>query len=109
MGTSMRFKKTKCKALYPGWGNPQYQYKLGDEWMESRPVLVDEKLGVTHEYVLKAQKANHILGCTTSSVSSRLRELILPLCSLLVRSHLEYCVQPWGPQHNKDVDLLEQV
>lgn len=31
------------------------------------------------------------------------------LCSALVRSHLEHCVQAWGPQHRKDVELLEQI
>jgi len=56
---------------------------------------------------LTAQKANRILGCIKSSVSSRLREGILPIWSTLVRAHLESRVQLWSPQHRKDTDLLE--
>ena len=53
-------------------------------------VLVDCKLDLSQ---LCAQKAKQILGCIKSSVINRVREVILVLCSMLVRPHLEYCVQ----------------
>jgi len=42
-------------------------------------------------------------------VGSRVRKGILPLCSNLVRAHLEFCVQLWSPQHRQDMELLERV
>jgi len=111
----MRFNKAKCRVLHMGWGNPCYQNRLGDKELESRPakkdlgVLVGEKLDVSWQCALTAQKASRILGCIKSSVASRSREGILPLCCALVRPHLESSIQLWSPQHRKDMNLLEQV
>jgi len=71
-------------------------------------VPVDEKLDMTRKFALAAQKANRILGCIKRSMASRSREGILPLCSALVRPHLESYIQLWSPQHRKHMDLLEQ-
>jgi len=57
-----------------------------------------------HLQLRKAQKANHTLGCIKRSMAVREREVILPICSVLVRQH-----SAPGPQHKKDIDLLEQV
>ncbi|KFR08139.1 hypothetical protein Y956_12049, partial [Nipponia nippon] len=111
----MKFNKAKCKVLHMGRGNPKDKYSLGREWIESSPdeqdlgVLVDEKLNMTQQCALAAQKANCILGCIKRNVTSRSRKVILPLYSTLMRPHLEYCVQLWGPQHKKHMDLLERV
>jgi len=42
-------------------------------------------------------------------MASRSREVILPLCSALVRSHVESCIHLWSPQHREDMELLEGV
>jgi len=70
---------------------------------------VDEKLDTIWQCALAAQKANRFLGCIKSSVASRLREVILLLCSTLMRPHLESCIKPWGPQYKKVMNLLERV
>jgi len=111
----MRFNKARCEVLHLGQGNPHYQSRLGDEGTESSPVkkdleaLMDEKLDMSHKCELTAQKANCILGCIKRSLGSRLREVILPLCSTLVRPHLESRIQLWSLQHRKDMEVLERI
>ena len=35
--------------------------------------------------------------------------MILPIYSALVRPLIKHCILVWGPQHRKDVELLERV
>ena len=70
---------------------------------------MDGKLDMSELCTLTSQKANHILSCIKRSVASRMREVILLCYSVLVRFHLEYCVQMRSHQYRRDVDLLNHI
>ena len=103
------------KAFHLGRRNPRHPYRLVGAVLESSPaekdlgLSMDEKLNVSQQCAPAAGKANGILGSISRGVASRDREVIVPLCSALVRPHLQHCVQGWSPQHKKDRELLERV
>lgn len=68
---------------------------------------MDKKVDMSQQHVLTVQNAKLLLDCIKSSMASRSMEMILPFHSAPVRAHLECCICLWGPQHKKDVDLLE--
>ncbi|GAB0209022.1 mitochondrial enolase superfamily member 1 [Grus japonensis] len=111
----MQFNKGKCQVLHLGRNNPRHQYMLGATQLESSfaekdlEFVVETKLNMSQQCALTAKAANGILGCIRQSIASRLREVIFPLYSALVRPQLEYCVHVWAPQYKKDMEILERV
>lgn len=112
---SRKVHQAKSKVLHLSQGSFQFQHRLNDDWIENSTekkdlrVLVDEKLDTSQQWALTAQKANCILGFITRWLTSRAKEKIVSLCSVLLRSHLQYCIQLWDPQNKRYMELLEQI
>ena len=84
------FKKS-CRALPLERNSPTPQNMLAANILESSVaekdlgVPVDTKLSMSQQHTLAARKANSLLGCIGNTIASRLREVILPLYSALMR------------------------
>jgi len=111
----MKFNKDKCKVLHLRKHNPGVEHRLGSTQLGSNSVerdlevLVDSKLNMSEECAAAAKQANRILGSINKGITSRDKEVIIPLYSVLVRQHLEHCTQFWSLLCKKHVDRLETV
>lgn len=73
--------------------------KRGAAWLgsstagEALEALVDSEQSVSRRYALSAKMTNSVQSSVARSTAKRLGDLIHLLCSVLVRSVLEHCVQ----------------
>ncbi|CAM5114511.1 unnamed protein product [Eretmochelys imbricata] len=111
----MKFNSEKCKVMHLGINNKNFSYKLGTHQLEVTEeekdlgVLVDHGMTMSRQCDKAVKKANAVLGCIRRRISSRDKEVLVPLYKALVRPHLEYCVQFWSPMFKKEEFKLEQV
>ncbi|CAM5150473.1 unnamed protein product [Natator depressus] len=111
----MKFNSEKCKVMHLGINNKNFSYKLGTHQLEVTEeekdlgVLIDHRMTMSCQCDMAVKKANVVLGWIRRGISSRDKEVLVPLYKALVRPHLEYCVQFWSPMFKKDEFKLEQV
>uniref|UniRef100_A0A8C5QJD5 Uncharacterized protein n=1 Tax=Leptobrachium leishanense TaxID=445787 RepID=A0A8C5QJD5_9ANUR len=101
--------------MHLGRKNPRAEYRIFDTVLTSTSeerdlgAIISEDLRVSSQCNRAAGNASRMLGCVGRGISSRKREVLMPLYRALVRPHLEYCVQYWRPYLQKDIDILERV
>lgn len=55
------------------------------------------------------RKTNSILGCIRQNIANRSREVILSLCLVLGRTHLEFWIQFLAAQYVRNVGIMESL
>ena len=110
-----QFSKGQCKDLHQGRNSSRRQSILGAVWLEISftrkvlGVLLDGKLTMSLQCAFIKRRANGILGYIRRNIASRLKEVVLPVSTVLVRPHLEYCVQFWAPHCKREMELQERL
>lgn len=79
-----KVQQREMQSPTPGRKSPNTLVESGNNWLENNfaekdlGVLID-KLNMSKQCALAAKKTKGILGCITNSVTSRSREVMLPL------------------------------
>jgi len=71
-------------------------------------LLVGARLNTSQQCAHVAKKANNILACIRNGAANKSREVIVPLCTALVRLHFKYCAC-WAPRYKTDIEALDRV
>ena len=96
----MLFNVGKCKCLHTGPGNTGMNYEMGGTILSKTGKEKD--LGVTMNANMKVSEQCRI-------AASKEKSLIVPLYKVIVRPHLEYCIQAWSPYLRKGIDMLDKI
>ena len=91
------------------------EYKMGDAVLGR--TTQEKDLGVKFSTDMKASeqcrfaasKGNQVLWLIRRTITYKEKQLIVPLYKVIVRPHLEYCIQAWRPYRKKDIDKLERI
>ena len=109
----MEYNVGKCEVIHFGRNNSKMDYNLNGKKLQHAAVqrdlgvLVQESQGVGLQVQQVIKKANRILSFIARGMEFKNSEIMLQLYKVLVRPHLEYCVQFWSSHLRKDILALE--
>ena len=104
--------------MHVGHGIPTvYKMKEGNTISQLETINVEKDLGVwiskdmkpTEQCIQAAKKAQSVLGMVNRHFKDIDKEDFGIIYKTYIRPHLEYCVQAWSPQMQKDKDCLEKI
>ena len=72
-------------------------------------VIFDQSFSGSCQCASAVTMSNRMLGYIARSIKYKSKEVTLTLYNTLVRPHIEYCMQFWGPHYMKDIEALEKV
>ena len=70
---------------------------------------MNANMKVSEQCRIAASKGNQVLGMIRRNITYKEKRLITPLYKVIVRPHLEYCIQAWSPYLRKYIDMLEKI
>ncbi len=79
------------------------------QYMQDLGVTLQSSLKFSQQCRDAAGKANRMLGFINEIISLKIKDVILPLYTSLVRPYLEYAVRFGAPYHAKDMAKLEAI
>lgn len=91
VSTGISWRSMKGNAKSCSWGVITLEPVLtkgqmsGKKPLKKGPQVVDNKLNMSQWYDLTTKQASRVLSCIGKSVACRLKEVIIPFCSALVR------------------------
>lgn len=100
----MKVNKLRCKVLLLGRNTPRHQ-PGSPIW---KAALRKGTWGQKGEYE-PSLCCFSILQHLMVYAVSRMGEVILPLCAVLLQANLDYCVQFWAFQYKRGIDILHTV
>jgi hypothetical protein len=111
----MSFNVPKCKVMHVGRNNPEYEYTLRGQKLETTDeerdigVMITKNLKPSAQCEKAAGRAMTVLNQLRRNFHYRDRHTFLRLYKQYVRPHLEFSVQAWSPWLVGDIERLEKV